>query len=159
MPFTAASAGKRAMKALSLTQPWATLVTIGAKKIETRSWRCNYRGELAIHAAKSFPRDCRDLTRDPPFSDALREAGYAGYETLPVGAIIAVCELYDCLPTTAIRRQIDGIEYEFGNYADGRFAFLLRNVSILAQPVLIKGALGLWEWPGCPSAGAAAGRR
>jgi hypothetical protein len=38
------------MKGLTLTQPWATLVAIGAKRIETRSWPTRYRGLLAIHA-------------------------------------------------------------------------------------------------------------
>jgi hypothetical protein len=39
------------MKALTLTQPSATLVAPGAKRIETRSWPTSYRGPLAIHAA------------------------------------------------------------------------------------------------------------
>ena len=39
------------MKVLTLTQPWATLVAIGAKRIETRSWATKYRGPLLIHAA------------------------------------------------------------------------------------------------------------
>ena len=43
------------MKAITLTQPWATLVAIGAKRIETRSWRTFYRGPLAIHAGKTLP--------------------------------------------------------------------------------------------------------
>ena len=43
------------MKALSLTQPWATLVVIGAKRIETRSWHTSYVGPLLIHAAKAIP--------------------------------------------------------------------------------------------------------
>lgn len=52
------------MKALSLWQPWASLVAIGAKTIETRSWSTSYRGPLAIHAAKTsrgfyeLPGDC-----------------------------------------------------------------------------------------------------
>lgn len=40
------------MKALTLTQPWASLVVLGEKSIETRSWKTSYRGPLAIHAAK-----------------------------------------------------------------------------------------------------------
>ena len=43
------------MKALSLTQPWATLVVIGAKRIETRFWHTSYVGPLLIHAAKAIP--------------------------------------------------------------------------------------------------------
>ena len=50
------------MKALTLYQPWATLVAIGAKKIETRSWSTPYRGPLAIHAGK-----CRDYIFDQSF--------------------------------------------------------------------------------------------
>ena len=40
------------MKAISLHQPWASAVAIGIKTHETRSWRTNYLGPLAIHAAK-----------------------------------------------------------------------------------------------------------
>jgi hypothetical protein len=44
------------MKALSLTQPWATLVVTGEKEVETRSWRTNHSGMIAIHASKGFRR-------------------------------------------------------------------------------------------------------
>jgi len=45
------------MKALTLTQPWATLVILGVKRIETRGWATPYRGRIAIHAAKGWHRD------------------------------------------------------------------------------------------------------
>lgn len=41
-------------KILTLSQPYASLVALGAKRIETRSWRTSYRGPLAIHAAKGL---------------------------------------------------------------------------------------------------------
>jgi hypothetical protein len=44
------------MKALSLTQPWASLVVAGAKKLETRSWPTYYRGPLLIHAFEGISR-------------------------------------------------------------------------------------------------------
>lgn len=53
-------------RALSLTQPWATLATLvvsGAKRVETRSWKTPYRGWLGIHAAKGFPAWARLLCR------------------------------------------------------------------------------------------------
>ncbi|MFL5577327.1 MAG: ASCH domain-containing protein [Gemmatimonadaceae bacterium] len=56
------------MKALTLTQPWATLVAIGAKTIETRSWPTHYRGEVAIHAAKGFPDWARQIVDGEPES-------------------------------------------------------------------------------------------
>lgn len=41
----------REMKAITLWQPWASLVATGAKIIETRSWGTRHRGPIAIHAA------------------------------------------------------------------------------------------------------------
>lgn len=38
------------MKALTIIQPWATLIASGHKMNETRSWKTNYRGEVLIHA-------------------------------------------------------------------------------------------------------------
>lgn len=39
------------MKALSIKEPFASLVSLGIKRIETRSWKTNYRGEIYIHAS------------------------------------------------------------------------------------------------------------
>ena len=44
------------MKALTLTQPWASLVERQAKRVETRSFYVSYRGPLVIHAAKGYPK-------------------------------------------------------------------------------------------------------
>jgi len=40
------------MKAISLHQPWASMIADGRKTIETRSWPTNYRGELLICSTK-----------------------------------------------------------------------------------------------------------
>lgn len=41
------------MKVLSIKEPFATLIKEGKKKIETRSWKTSYRGELYIHASST----------------------------------------------------------------------------------------------------------
>lgn len=41
------------MKAISLWQPWASLMQTGAKTWETRSWKTNYRGPLVICSTKT----------------------------------------------------------------------------------------------------------
>ena len=46
------------MKVISLQEPYGTLILKGHKKIETRSWKTSYRGELYIHTSKSLFRDC-----------------------------------------------------------------------------------------------------
>lgn len=45
--------GSTLLKAITLLQPWASLVAMGAKTIETRPYATQYRGPLAIHAAKT----------------------------------------------------------------------------------------------------------
>lgn len=136
------------MKAISLWQPWASLVSLGIKKIETRSWRTNYRGPLAIHASKRFWREDRQVARDyPAFAEALNDAGFKVAD-LPLGCVIAVCEIVDCVPTESMSFDLGRAykEKPFGDYSPGRFAWILDNVRPLKEPIPAKGALGLWEW-------------
>jgi hypothetical protein len=135
------------MKALTLTQPWATLVAIGVKKLETRSWRTAYRGPLAIHAAKGFPKNCALLCNEDRFRQALRAHGITGADALPRGVVVATCNLIGCMETETIREAIEqDDEWYFGDYSDGRYAFQLARIVRLDNPVAAKGSLGLWEW-------------
>lgn len=148
------------MKALSLTQPWATCVAIGAKRIETRSWGTVYRGPLAIHAAKTFPRAARELCFGNPFMEPLMAARYEDVDALPLGAIIAVAQLVDVrgtgrhgapaawLQEVLIEADDYPREREFGDYSPGRFAWMLADVRQLTTPIACRGALGLWALPG-----------
>jgi activating signal cointegrator 1 len=140
------------MKALSLTQPWATLVAIGAKQWETRSWPTPFRGEVAIHASKKYPRACSDLEYESPFANALRME-----ETpLPLGKIIAIAEITDCEPTVRFHRacvvpaarciSISTEEMAFGDYSLNRYAFKIERVRRI-KPIDCRGALGFWIVP------------
>ena len=40
------------MKALSIKEPYASMICSGMKTIETRTWRTNYRGKLLLCASK-----------------------------------------------------------------------------------------------------------
>lgn len=135
------------MKALTLTQPWATLVAIGAKKIETRSWNTNYRGPLAIHAAKGGYNDDLFLMKIEPFYTELTKAGITSRLGLPLGGVLAICELVrvDHIKEN-YEKYITYNERSFGDYTPGRFAWILENITALNKPIAAKGALGLWEW-------------
>jgi activating signal cointegrator 1 len=131
---TASSSRIEFMKALSLTQPWATAIATELKQWETRSWPTHFRGEVCIHASKGFPKWARE------FAEKL---GFA-LTSLPLGAIIAVCDLTECRQTDSLINEIDQEEIELGDYAPGRYAFKLENVRRLKEPVAAKGALGFW---------------
>lgn len=156
------------MKALTLTQPWATLVAVGAKKIETRGWSTSYRGPLLIHAGKGLgpvggQRGLVELCQGEPFASVLAMHGIAWgnlvlRSQMPLGAIVAAARLVACEPTErghlAASVEVDGMQWEFtdqerafGDYTPGRYAWLLADVKPLAQPVPCKGALSLWTPP------------
>ena len=143
------------MKALTLTQPWATLVALGAKSFETRGWSTNYRGPLAIHAAKGFSgiggkRGFLEVCSLEPFARVL-EANRLVPADLPLGAVVAITWMTQCASTESVRKYLrnSGLldEISFGDYSDGRYAFELTEVSALPRPVPATGALGLWELP------------
>lgn len=141
------------MKAISLTQPWASLVALGEKLIETRSWYTRHRGQIAIHAAKGFPGDCAVLCEREPFVTALGRHGLGSWRVLPTGAIVAVAELEACLELDGgLPRAftlVPAAEHElaFGDYTAGRYGFLLARVRRLQQPVPVRGALSIWDVP------------
>lgn len=141
------------MKAITLTQPWATLVAIGAKRLETRSWRTSYRGPLAIHAAKGFGsrEEFVAMCRQPLFARALVAAGFQTPASLPLGAVVATCQLVNVHRTEEIRDSLGEQERAFGGYDDGRFAWELEEVRALPVPIAARGAQQLWEWDGGPS--------
>jgi hypothetical protein len=59
------------MKAITILQPWASLIACGAKQIETRRWATSYRGPIAIHTGKQWEMYRRKLTYQDPFHSAL----------------------------------------------------------------------------------------
>lgn len=129
------------MKALSLTQPWATLVAIGTKRIETRSWQTSFRGRIYIHAAKKFPRWAQDLAQETqPFADVLNRPN----EELPRGALVAIANLVS-IYRTETDIMMDPQERAFGDYTPGRFAWVLEDVEPLQHPIPYRGALGLFN--------------
>lgn len=135
------------MKALTLTQPWASLVALQQKRIETRSWSTNYRGELMIHAAKGFPRFCKELCEEEPFATAL---GGLTAEQLPLSRGLCIVRLVQCFRTEdlaldCLSHNLTQREVDFGDYSEGRFAWFLEYVRPI-ETAAVRGALGLWNW-------------
>jgi hypothetical protein len=74
------------MKALTVFQPYASLIAFGSKWVENRSWPTSYRGPLAIHAGKG--------------TQYLTKSQLAGY---PTGCVLAVVELAACVELFSVR--------------------------------------------------------
>ncbi len=123
------------MKALSLKQPWATLIASGQKTIETRMWPTNYRGELLICSSKK-PDKYMDAICSDLFSDYSEE-------DFPLGVALCVVELYDCQTMTKEHEAAAMCEV----YGEGRWkakSFFLRNIRRI-KPLPVKGQLGIFD--------------
>lgn len=127
------------MKALTLHQPFASLVAHGAKRVETRGWSTHYRGPLAIHAGLRLDREARVHVLG-----ILRRHGHESEADLPRGAVVAIAELVDVVEMIpcVIANQTE-LERELGDWRVGRFAWVLRGVRAI-EPVPARGAQGLW---------------
>lgn len=137
------------MKCISLSQPWAMLVVLGAKQHETRGWRTTHRGLLAIHATRSFPQRHRNQCQLEPFRTVLRLAGIRHSADLPCGVIVGTVDLVDCLPVNQVLAELEAASAEraFGDFRPGRWAWKLANPSCLAEPIPCTGRLGLFDVP------------
>ena len=144
------------MRALTILQPWASLIAVGAKQIETRSWATKYRGPLAIHAGKGTQNI--NLCKQHIFWSNLWPyeiaAQYSLQERidkfLPLGAVIAIADLVNCIKMDyeliCFWRETYGPdELAFGDFTPGRYAWILANVRRI-EPVAAKGMQGLWNW-------------
>lgn len=140
------------LKALSLWQPWASLIAVGAKTYETRSWKTDYRGPLLICASKKIITLL--LIGSWEFRQAARQAlQVPNGQSFPQGLhghAVAIVELMDCLPTFGYGwtkgLSLEDIKREqlFGDFSMNRYAWKLENVRAL-EPFPVKGRHGLFE--------------
>jgi len=139
------------MKAITIRQPWASLIAAGVKTVETRPRRTAYRGRIAIHAGLRFHE---------PFEEAMQAcmaAGLSGFESIvlsaaraapplgpPRGAVVASARLFDCVPVENLINEptcqpaepwgaghyIVDLDRErpLGDHSPGRWALLLDDI-------------------------------
>jgi hypothetical protein len=124
------------IKALTLHQPWASLVG-KFKNYETRGKATNYRGKIAIHAA------VRQEMTDYQVNEL---ADLLVGENIPFGVVVAIADLTDCIKMTEefINQQSE-TELRCGLWEVGRYAWKLENVQFLPEPMPARGMPGLWD--------------
>ena len=124
------------MKALTIKEPWATLIIDGYKKYEFRSWKTNYRGKILIHAGMSEEKDMLKKFKDYNLNCSK-------------GMIIGEALLTDCILVTKEFEEellkIDKTVYGRESH-EMTYAWKLENVIKYDKPILIKGKLGLWNY-------------
>ena len=123
------------MKALTIKQPWASLIINKHKKYEFRSWKTNYRGKILKKASKKIEKDM--LKR------------FENYNLdINTSSIIGEAEIVDCILVdekfNEELREIDPIVYGKSNHVE-TYAWKLENIIKYDKPIPCKGKLGLWN--------------
>ncbi len=132
--------GPEPMTAITLWQPWACLIEVGAKPYETRHWRppASLIGQrIAIHAA------ARPVVtkHSPEVLDDIYDVFGCGWNfSLPRGVVVCTAIL------ASVHRAEDVEPDSFGDYTPGRFAWKLEDVQPILPHVPAKGKQGWWKW-------------
>ena len=142
------------MKAITVQQPWATLITLGHKTIETRPFNFHYRGPLAIHSSLKLPVSWYPFRQDEFVSALAPVCSINEYEVpmideLPRGVVLAVVTLLDVRATSTLLLDEDVPREErvFGDFSEGRYAWYLGEPAVqIHPPVPAKGNTRIWEW-------------
>lgn len=132
------------MNAITLYQPWASLIATGDKRYETRSWRPppKYYGQpLAIHAAK---KKYTDIGPSRLLDAVERNWGKHGLEKLPRGAVVAVVILQEAFQMRSYT-DVPANQRPFGDFAYHRYVWKLTDC-VPIPPIPARGYQGLWQW-------------
>lgn len=139
------------MKALTIWQPWASMVALGIKKNETRGYPISYRGPIAIHAGRKSVHEVWSMYIDRETREvicrSLNLTDFASLGAFPLGCVLSTANLVDCIEITPYYiSTLTSDELALGDYTIGRYAWKLADVKQFPNPVPAKGKQGLWDW-------------
>ena len=135
------------MKALSIKQPWASLIAHGIKNIENRGWRTNFRGRILIHTcAKSAGQMSQILTNEQYY--CVKETGWRDGTYKPLSAIIGEVDIVDCVINhSSIWAEKSNPNNESILLPNPVYNWVLANPVLYANPILnVKGKLSFWDY-------------
>jgi hypothetical protein len=123
---------------------------LGLKELETRGWKLNYRGPMAIHATKKLVPFSHVFFNLEPHLQALImntiEEAYGSYDAMPRGAILGTVNIKEVFKVEDIFPVIGKIEQACGDYRPGRFAWKMEDIQAFETQIQIAGHQGIWKW-------------
>ena len=136
------------MKTLTIKQPWASLIAMGIKDIENRTWPTKYRGTILIHAGKKPAGSIHGLlTTDQKYCASDQRP----HAFVPLfGAIIGSVDIIDCVenhPSVWAERNNPADLPEGMVFIKPVYNWVLENAVLFEEPILnVKGKLSLWDF-------------
>ena len=125
------------MKVITIKQPFATLIAVGLKKYEFRTWKTKYRGDILIHAGKGIDKNAMERYKHLNLD-------------YPCGKIIAKARITDCLYVDyklkeELKKDNELIYYGVLHNDKDEYGFKLEDIETI-DPIEVNGKLGLWNY-------------
>lgn len=146
------------MKAITIKQPWASLIVHGVKDIENRTWHTNFRGRVLIHSSsKGDIAKYGCLQPEQRQKTLYSPLGKVYFNDLPFGAIIGSVEIVDCVvnhPSIWAEKTDNytaGMNPKLHENITGKkviYNWVLANPVLFEKPIPAKGRLSFWEYDG-----------
>lgn len=141
------------MKALSIKQPWASLIVHGIKDIENRTWATKHRGRIYVHSSGTFFKDFEShMTKDRLWDLGKKITDKYVNSEKPTSEIIGEVSIVDCVinhPSVWAEKTEINADFEDNNAYVGKpiYNWVLANPVLYDQPILnVNGKLSLWEF-------------
>lgn len=131
------------MKAITIKQPFASLIVEGVKDIENRTWKTNFRGRVLIHAGASIAGSALDLLTQEQFDVLVKNNKGAEYVT---SSIIGSVEIVDCVINHESIWAEKGDSFLTGE-SSIIYNWVLANPIKFPEPIPAKGKLSFWDFP------------
>lgn len=130
------------MKAITIKQPWASLIVEGIKDIENRTWPTKFRGRVLIHASvqpvKCLPSNLLNPLQYAQVFTANKLSALNG----PNGAIIGSVEIVDCVINHSSVWAIKTEDFHIKKC----YNWVLANPIQFPEPIPVKGKLSFWDY-------------
>ncbi len=133
------------MKALSIKQPWASLIVEGIKDVENRTWRTNFRGRIYVHASSPTKFNVHLSDERTALSFGIIKQAIDG--NLPFGAIIGEVDIIDCVQNhPSIWAEKHDLHFN-DDKPKQTWNWLLANPARYDEPIFnVKGKLSFWDY-------------
>jgi len=138
------------MKAITFHQPWATLLATGSSRYALHSWRTSHRGPLAIYAGRRWTEDTIDLCLHEDIRPLLARAGYDYLIQVPLGALVGIVQLVDCISVgSGDWQSFDAADPAvlYGPFYPENWAWVFAQARPLRKPLPYRGKMGIFSVP------------
>lgn len=124
---------------LSMHQPWASLLVLGIKRVEGRTWYTPHRGRLWITAAAKQPTEQEVTAVEGMYTALYGDGNVAFPKQYPLSCLLGCVDLVDCLAQEDYKEEFPEGE------SQSPYVFVCESPQQLAVKFPVKGQHKIWK--------------